>query len=69
LVFQDEQENKSWTEPKWYYVPEQDPDQERAGLLKMIMPRAPKRRTTMKYKQYYWKPLDKISKWDDEDAL
>ena len=33
------------------------------------MPRPAKRNETKKYKQYYWRPLDKISKWDSEDAL
>jgi hypothetical protein len=32
-------------------------------------PRAEKRSETKKYKQYYWRPLDKISKWDSEDAI
>jgi hypothetical protein len=56
-------------EAQWFYVPERDQDQERAALIRSMMPRPGKRMTTMKYKQYYWRPLDKISKWDPEDAL
>jgi len=53
-------------EAKWYYVPERDEDQERAALIRSLMPRPAKRTETKKYKQYYFKPLNKIT-WDDED--
>ena len=56
-------------EAQWFYVPERDEDQERALLIRSMMPRPAKRSETMKYKQYYWRPLAKISKWDPEDAL
>lgn len=56
-------------EAQWFYVPERDEDQERAALIRSMMPRPGKRMETMKYKQYYWRPLGKISKWDPEDAL
>lgn len=42
---------------------------ERASLIRSMMPRAGKRSETKKYKQYYWRPLGKISRWDDEDAM
>ncbi|KIM78857.1 hypothetical protein PILCRDRAFT_10796 [Piloderma croceum F 1598] len=54
-------------EAKWFYVPERDVDQERASLISSMMPRAAKRTETKKYKQYYYQPLDKISRWDPED--
>lgn len=53
---------------RWFYVPEKDEDKERALLIRALVPRQ-KRSETMKYKQYYWKPLDRISRWDPEDAL
>jgi len=56
-------------EAKWFYVPERDLDQERAMLISNMMPRAAKRTETKKYKQYYYQPLDKISRWDPEDDL
>ncbi|KIM45580.1 hypothetical protein M413DRAFT_24753 [Hebeloma cylindrosporum] len=56
-------------EAQWFYVPELDEDQERAALIKAMMPRPAKRSETKKYKQYYWRPLDKISRWDPEDEL
>ena len=56
-------------EAKWFYVPERDPDQERAAIIRNMMPRAGKRSETKKYKQYYYQPLDKISRWDPEDDL
>lgn len=56
--------------PRYFYVPERDVDQERAALLRNMMPRAAGRRSeSMKYKQYYWKPLGKWSRWDAEDDL
>lgn len=54
-------------ESRWFYVPERDEDPERASLISSIMPRQ-KRNETKKYKQYYYRPLDKISRWDPEDA-
>lgn len=56
-------------EAKWFYVPERDVDQDRAALISSMMPRAAKRTETKKYKQYYYQPLDKISRWDPEDDL
>ncbi|KAK0462523.1 uncharacterized protein EV420DRAFT_1525391 [Desarmillaria tabescens] len=56
-------------EAQWFYVPERDEDQERASLMRAMMPRPAKRSETKKYKQYYYRPLDKISRWDSEDAL
>lgn len=56
-------------EAQWFYVPEMDEDQERATLIRSMMPRPAKRSETKKYKQYYWRPLDKISRWDPEDDL
>lgn len=56
-------------EAQWFYVPERDEDQERASLMRAMMPRPAKRSETKKYKQYYYRPLGKISRWDSEDAL
>ncbi|KAI0935216.1 hypothetical protein AcW1_008802 [Taiwanofungus camphoratus] len=56
-------------EAQWFYVPERDEDQERATLIRSMMPRPAKRNETKKYKQYYWRPLGKISRWDPEDDL
>jgi len=56
-------------EAQWFYVPELDEDQERATLIRSMMPRPAKRSETKKYKQYYWRPLEKISRWDPEDDL
>lgn len=56
-------------ETQWFYVPEKDEDQERATLIKSMMPRPGKRSETKKSKQYYWRPLGKISRWDPEDDL
>ncbi|KAG2016398.1 hypothetical protein CC2G_009567 [Coprinopsis cinerea AmutBmut pab1-1] len=56
-------------EAQWFYVPEMDEDQDRAALIRSMMPRPAKRSETKKYKQYYWRPLDKISRWDPEDDL
>ncbi|KAJ7587030.1 hypothetical protein C8J56DRAFT_787003 [Mycena floridula] len=55
--------------PHYFYVPERDLDQERASLIKSMMPRPGKRSTTKKYKQYYYQPLAKITRWDSEDAI
>lgn len=54
---------------QWFYVPEKDADKERASVIKSMMRGPGKRSETMKYKQYYWKPLGKISRWDPEDDL
>jgi hypothetical protein len=43
--------------PSYFYDPAADPDRERGELLRCLMPRAGKRRETMKYKQYYWAPV------------
>ena len=43
--------------PSYFYDPDADPDRERGDLLRCLMPRAGKRRETMKYKQYYWAPV------------
>ncbi|KAH9023581.1 hypothetical protein EDB83DRAFT_1989682 [Lactarius deliciosus] len=43
--------------PSYFYDPTMDPDHERGDLLRCLMPRAGKRRETMKYKQYYWAPV------------
>jgi hypothetical protein len=43
--------------PSYFYDPAEDPDRERGDLLRCLMPRAGKRRETMKYKQYYWAPV------------
>ncbi|KAJ7361719.1 hypothetical protein DFH08DRAFT_684089 [Mycena albidolilacea] len=56
-------------ESQWFYVPERDQDQERAQLISSMMPRPAKRTTTKQYKQYYYRPLEKISRWDPEDEL
>ncbi|PFH47266.1 hypothetical protein AMATHDRAFT_68074 [Amanita thiersii Skay4041] len=56
-------------EPQWFYVPELDEDQERATLIRSMMPRPGKRSETKKYKQYYYRPLEKMSRWDPEDFL
>ncbi|KAF7977725.1 hypothetical protein HWV62_2788 [Athelia sp. TMB] len=67
--FRDDRDRARGLEAKWFYVPERDADQERAGLIRSMMPRAAKRSETKKYKQYYFQPLDKISRWDPEDDL
>jgi len=56
-------------EAQWFYIPENDFDKERAAVIRTMMPRAGKRSVTKKYKQYYYKPLGKISRWDPEDAM
>lgn len=54
--------------PSYFYDPTMDPDCERGELLRCLMPRAGKRRETMKYKQYYWAPVvvgrGRTSTWD-----
>jgi hypothetical protein len=42
---------------QWFYVPERDPDQERAGLIRKMVGRPSKRSETKKFKQYYWEPV------------
>lgn len=54
-------------EPQWYYIPEKDWDVERATLLKEMMPK--KRNETKKHKQYYYRPVSKITRWDPEDDI
>ncbi|KAG6895428.1 hypothetical protein C0992_001271 [Termitomyces sp. T32_za158] len=56
-------------EAQWFYVPEKDEDQERAALIRSMMPRPAKRNETKKYKQYYYRPLAKITRWDREEDL
>jgi len=53
---------------RWSYLSERDEDRERAGLLEELMPKQ-KRNETRKFKKYYYKPLNKISRWDPEDAI
>lgn len=60
---------KSALRAHWYYVPERDADKERAALIRSMMRGPGKRSETKKYKQYYWKPLAKITRWDREDEL
>jgi hypothetical protein len=60
---------KSAQRAQWFYIPEKDPDLDRASLVKSMMRGPGKRSETMKYKRYYWKPLGKISRWDREDDL
>ncbi|KAJ7070999.1 hypothetical protein C8F01DRAFT_1108631 [Mycena amicta] len=54
-------------EEQWFYLSERDPDQDRAQLFVSFRPA--KRTETKKYKQYFYRPLGKISRWDAEDAL
>ncbi|KAI0355794.1 hypothetical protein OH77DRAFT_1402621, partial [Trametes cingulata] len=56
-------------EARWFYDPERDEDAERAALVRSMMRRPGKRSETKKAKQYYWRPLPKISRWDPEDEL
>jgi len=52
-------------ECQWFYLPDKDDDRDRAALLKEMMPK--KRSETRKHKQYYYRPVAKLSRWDDED--
>ncbi|KAI5118450.1 hypothetical protein M0805_006269 [Coniferiporia weirii] len=52
-------------EAQWFYIPENDPDQDRASLLREMMPK--KRNETKKHKQYFYKPLGRITRWGAED--
>ncbi|EIW83493.1 hypothetical protein CONPUDRAFT_52376, partial [Coniophora puteana RWD-64-598 SS2] len=63
------EEAESAADGRWFYVSERDDDRERASVVGAIYEPRQKRSETKKYKQYYWKPLDKISKWDPEDEL
>ena len=54
-------------EPQWYYIPENDWDKDRATLLREMMPK--KRNETKKHKQYYYRPVSKITRWDPEDDI
>ena len=38
-------------------------------VVRSMMRRPGKRSETKKAKQYYWRPLPKISRWDAEDEL
>jgi hypothetical protein len=67
LSFQDKSDRP--LEARWFYTPENDDDQDRAALVKSMMPRPAKRSVTKRYKQYYYQPLGKMSRWDPEDAL
>ncbi|KAL4243621.1 hypothetical protein ABKN59_011685 [Abortiporus biennis] len=67
--FKDSPSSHSALEAQWFYVPERDPDGERAEVIKSMMPRAGKRNETKKYKQYYWRPLGKVSRWDSEGEI
>ena len=42
---------------------------EQATLIKVMMPQPAERSKTKKYKQYYWRCLNEISKWDLEDFV
>lgn len=53
---------------RWFYVSERDEDRERAELLEELMPKQ-KRNETKKFKKYYYAPLQKVSRWDSEDAI
>jgi lipoprotein NlpI len=66
-IYQDDSDHP--LEAQWFYVPERDSDQERAMLIRSMMPRPGKRSETKKYKQYYYRPLEKISRWDGEDDI
>ena len=52
-------------EALYFYIPENDDDQDRAALLQEMMPK--KRNETKKYKQYYYRPLGKLTRWEAED--
>ena len=69
LRVQDATDHELALEARWFYDPDRDEDGERAMLVRSMMRRPGKRSETMKYKQYYWKPLAKITRWDREDDL
>lgn len=52
-------------EDQWFYIPENDEENGRAELLKGLMPN--KRSVTKRSKQYYFEPVQKLSRWDPED--
>ncbi|TFY81084.1 hypothetical protein EWM64_g2925 [Hericium alpestre] len=43
--------------PSYFYLASLDPDRERGALMSALAPRPAKRAETMKYKQYYWRPV------------
>lgn len=51
-------------EAQWFYIPEKDVDQERAMLLREMMPK--KRSATKTHKQYFYKPLGESPLLADE---
>ncbi|KAG2127498.1 hypothetical protein DEU56DRAFT_710699, partial [Suillus clintonianus] len=53
---------------RWFYISEKDEDRERAGLLEELMPKQ-KRSETKKFKKYYYPPLQKVTRWESEDAI
>ena len=69
LLIQDLANHSLSLEPRWFYDPDQDADVDRATLVRGMMRRPGKRSETKKAKQYYWRPLPKISRWDAEDEL
>ncbi|KAG8834474.1 hypothetical protein FRC17_008530 [Serendipita sp. 399] len=44
-------------EDEWYYIPENDSDEERRETLRVFQRGEGKRRATLQKKQYYWKPI------------
>ena len=54
-------------EARWFYNPEADADQERATLLRSMMPRPGKRAVTKRYKQYYYQPVATLTRWPGEE--
>lgn len=68
-IFSGQDDHDRKLQAQWFYVPEKDDDTDRATLIRSMMPRPAKRTETKKYKQYYWRPLGKISRWDPEDAM
>jgi len=52
ILFSQDNANRP-LEAQWFYVPELHEDQERATLIKAMMPRPAKRSETKKYNQYY----------------
>lgn len=56
-------------EARWFYNPEADADQERATLLRSMMPRPGKRAVTKRYKQYYYQPVATLRTWPGEEDL
>jgi hypothetical protein len=52
-------------EDQYYYDADNDPDQSRAEVFRMVMPK--KRGCTKQHQQYYYEPVAKPSRWDPED--